>query len=308
MTTFRELEALVAVADMGSFERAAQSLATSQSAVSRLIKEFEDGFQRPLFNRDQRATRMTMEGQEVLRLARSILRHRAGLLDRFARSDLVAPTLRLGVTELAATTWLPRFVTRLKSRYPRVHIELETDSSPALHGRLRDGRLDVAFVIDIVRSTDMARIPVGTAQSGWYCAPQLTLPVTLALGDLERQTLLIQGPKTGAGAVMLAWFAKHGVRPGNVIHSDSLAALSGIAAAGLGIANLPRAVTVEPVRQGALHEIRLPAELPASNYIALVRIDAISAFHRNVVQLAQESCDFDTPFHADSADREPQDP
>jgi DNA-binding transcriptional LysR family regulator len=297
MTTFRELEALVAVVDSGSFERAAQNLETSQSAVSRLIKEFEGRFETALFNRDQRATRLTMEGQEVLRLARTILRHRASLLDRFASPDLVAPTLRLGVTELAATTWLPRFVSRLKDRWPRMRIELEIDSSPALHARLRDGQLDVAIVIDVVRSTDMARLPVGSAQFGWYCAPRLAVPSRLTPRELEHQTLLIQGPQTGAGVVMAAWLAQHGLRPGSVIHSDSLAALSGIAAAGLGIANLPRSIVAEPLRRGVLREVTLSVPSPASTYIALVRIDAISGFHRGVVELAQQSCDFDSAFH-----------
>lgn len=300
MTTFRELEALVAVADLGSFERAAQSLGTSQSAVSRLIKGFEEGFPSPLFNRDQRASRMTLEGEEVLRLARVILRHRASLLDRFANDEFMAPTLRLGVTELAATTWLPRFVTRVKARYPQARIELEIDSSPTLHGRVRDGRLDLAFVIDIVRSVNMARIPIGSTRFGWYCGPSLALPRTLALGDLERNTLLVQGPTTGAGALMSAWFAQHAIAPGNVIHSDSLAALTGIAAAGLGIASLPPAVALEPVQRGALLELHVPAPPPVSHYIALARIDAISALHRNVVELARACCDFETPFQRDA--------
>ena len=297
-TTFRELEAFVAVADMGSFDKAAQRLQTSQSAVSRLIKEFEGEFERPLFNRDQRSARLTMEGQEVLALARAILRHRAGMAERFASAELVTPTLRLGVTELVAVSWLPGLVARVRERYPRMHLELDVASSPLLHSRLREGRLDIAIVISVIRSTDMARLPIGSAQMGWYCAPGLHLPETLSPAEFERQTLLIQGSGTSAGSYLTAWFDKHDLRPDNVIHSDSLIALLGFAAAGLGLASLPRAVAHDSVRQGALREIKLTVGAPEFDYIALIRIDGISAFHRAVVQLMRECSDFNTPFQS----------
>jgi DNA-binding transcriptional LysR family regulator len=296
MTTFRELEALVAVAEMKSFEKAARHLRTSQSAVSRLIRDFEDGFQHPLFNRDQRSTRLTVEGQQVLGLARGILRHRTNLAERFSSPDLVMSTLRLGVTEAAAITWLPRFVSELRALHARLHLELDVASSPTLHTRLRDGQLDIAIVASVIRSTDMARFPIGTAHMGWYCAPRLGLPEALTAAEFERQTLLIQGPTSGAGTQLAAWFDERKLRPGNVIHSDSLMALLGVAAAGLGLASLPRAVAYEPLERGALREVKLALGAPALDYIALVRIDAIAAFHRSVVQLAQETCDFETPF------------
>lgn len=296
MTTFRELEALVAVADMGSFERAAVRLHTSQSAISRLIRELESGFQKPLFNREQRAAHLTIEGQEVLGLARAILRHRAGLLERFGSAELTTPTLRLGVTELTAISWLPSFVVLLRKRHAGLHLELDVASSPHLHARLRGGQLDIAIVASVIRSTDMTRFSVGTAEMGWYGAPHLGLPVTMDSAEFERQTLLMQAPSTGAGLQMATWLSARQLRPGNVIHSDSLMALSGMAAAGLGLASLPRAVAHEPVKRGALREVKLSVGLTALDYIALVRVDSISTFHRSVVRLAREQCDFNTPF------------
>jgi DNA-binding transcriptional LysR family regulator len=301
MTTFRELEALVAVADMKSFEKAASHLHTSQSAVSRLIGQLEGGFERPLFSREQRATRLTMEGEEVLALARAILRHRATLLERINRPELVLSTLRVGATEAAAITWLPRFVSRLGSRHPQLHLDLDIASSSALHARLRDGLLDVAIVADVIRTTGMARFPVGTADMGWFCAPQLDLPDRLALPEFESSTLLIQGAMSGAGAQLSTWFQEQKLRPGKVIHTDSLMALLGMAAAGLGLASLPRAVAHEALARGALREVHLATASPSLDYIALVRIDTITAFHRSIVALARECCDFALPFQVEAA-------
>lgn len=296
MATFREFEALVAVADLKSFEKAARHLQTSQSAVSRLIAQLEGGFERPLFSRDQRATRLTMEGEQALGLARAILRHRAGLLERINSPELVVSTLRLGATEAAAITWLPNYLSRLRARHPKLSLDLDISSSTALHARVRDGQLDVAVVADVIRSTGMARLPVGTAQMGWFCSPNLKLPVSLSSGEFERTTLLIQGAMSGAGAQLATWLQEQRLRPSSVIHTDSLMALLGMAAAGMGLASLPRGVAHDALARGALQEVRLPADSSSLNYVALVRIDSISAFHRSIVELARECCDFAVPF------------
>lgn len=238
-----------------------------------------------------------MEGQEVLRIARAILQQRASILDRFSNADVVATILRLGVTELASVTWLGGYIAKLRDRYPKMRIELQVHASPTLHALVRDGRLDVAIVVDVIRSTDMARIPVGVAKFGWYCAHELDLPESLTKEEFERQTILIQGVATGAGTHLSKWFELNDTFPKNTIHTDSLAALAGISAASLGLASLPKAMAAEPVERGVLREVRVPFTEMDLHYIALIRIDAISAFHRNVAQIAQESCDFNTPFH-----------
>ncbi len=298
MTTFRELEALVAAVDMGSFKGAARALNTSQSAVSRLIQEFEAGFAHPLFDRTQRTAKLTVEGQEVLRVARAALRQRATLAERFAQPGIIESMLRLGVTELAASTWLPRFVSQLRTRYPRLNLEVDVDSSPQLHSRVRNGKLDIALVVDSIRTQDMVRIPVGVAEVGWYCAPEISLPAVLTFADLERQTLLIQAATTGAGMRLSAWFLERSIRPASVIHCDSLMAISGMAAAGIGLANLPKSLAREALSRGALKEVSLPLEPPNLNYVALVKVESLTALHSAVITIAQECCDFSIPFHS----------
>jgi DNA-binding transcriptional LysR family regulator len=297
VTTFKQLEAFVAVVDLGSFEKAATSLETSQSNVSRQIASFEASFDVPLFNRDQRAVRLTMTGQEVLQLARGLLRQRSNLAERFVNPDLVSSTLRLGVTELAAMTWLGGFIAELRRRYPRMRLEPQVGSSAFLHSRVRDGQLDIAIVLSAVRTTEMARLPIGQAGFGWYCASALPISSTLTLTEFERQTLLLQGDVQSGGSVVGQWLQERNVHPTSSIPIDSLMALAGICAAGLGVAGMPRAMAQGPLQQGLLREIEIPIGAPRMEYIALVRIDAISDLHRSVAGLARARCDFATPFH-----------
>jgi len=298
MTTFRELEAFVAVVDMGSFEKAARSLGTSQSAVSRLINEFEQTFKHPLLSREHRTAQLTVQGQEVLRQARTILRQRANLMDRFVNPTLLEPVLRLGVTELAAVTWLGHFIGEMKARYPKLRVDLRVDSSPGLYGHMRDGKLDVAVVLDSTRSTNMARIPVGKVEFGWFCSTSMPLSGTLKLSSFEQQTLLLQGSTGGSGNRIESWLTEQGIKPANTIQTDSLAALAGLCVAGLGIASLPRVVLRDALKAKLVRQVKIPLGSPVMNYILLVRIDAISDFHRSVADVAAACCDFEKPMIA----------
>ncbi|UYO93162.1 LysR family transcriptional regulator [Pollutimonas sp. M17] len=293
MTTFRELEAFVAVADMGSFEKAARSLDTSQSSISRLIGEFEDGFKYPLFNRESRSARLTSKGKEVLRQARALLHQRAGLMERFANPEFLALTLRLGVTELTALTWLGAFVAEMKAKYPRIQLDFTVDSSSRLYTGMQDGQLDMAIASDLACPKNMVCIPIGSAAFGWYRASSLALPGSLSLPELERQTLLIQSAPGEIETQIESWLVDKGVKLTNTIRSDSLAALKGICMAGFGIASLPRAMVADMGNAGPLSEIRTSLGAPTMNYAILVRIDSLTALHHDVIELVKRHCVFD---------------
>jgi len=156
--TFLQLEALVAIADMGSFEAAGRKLGSVQSGVSRHVRELESRFPKPLFDRGSRSARLTVDGLEVLSQARTILQQRDALLSQYASEKVLRRSLRLGVTELAALTWLPGFIDVLRSTYPLVDVELEVGGVAAeLYEKLKLARLDLAIVPDTPRWEDMLR-------------------------------------------------------------------------------------------------------------------------------------------------------
>ena len=70
----RQLDAFVRVAECGSFRQAAQQLGQSQPALSGAIRRAEQTLGARLFDRDTRHVRITAVGQELLPIARRILR------------------------------------------------------------------------------------------------------------------------------------------------------------------------------------------------------------------------------------------
>ncbi|WP_432260907.1 LysR family transcriptional regulator [Cupriavidus sp. TMH.W2] len=302
MTTFKQLEAFVAIAEMGSFDGAAEQLDIAQSAVSRHIKEFEGGFGYPLFDRSGRTARLTLEGAEVLARSRDVLKKRDLLIEQFVRKDTLVRKLRLGVTELTAVTWLPRFVDAIRAQYPQVAIELEVEHSVPLHDRLRAGQLDLVVVPNAFDLTGLLRIRLAQVRNGWFCRPSLAIPTgKIRVAELGSYPLLMQGPQSGAGVLMRSWFAKNGLTPGNTLMSNSISALGGIAASGLGVVYMPEVVSRGLVEKGLLREVHATPGLPPIRYVALTRADSATPFHRAIATLAQRCCNFELPYEASAS-------
>ena len=141
----KQLEALVWVADLGSFRKAAQHLNTTQPNISARIAGLEQVLGVVLMQRDAGSVRMTEQGRAVLQEARGVLRSAEALVETAQRVDLIADRLRLGVTELIASTWLPDYLRRLKAAYPGVAVELTVDLSRKLDEGLEQNALDLAI-------------------------------------------------------------------------------------------------------------------------------------------------------------------
>jgi len=304
--TFPQLEALVAIADMGSFEAAGRKLGSVQSGVSRHVRELEAHFPRPLFDRGLRSARLTVDGLEVLSQARSILQQRDVLLSQYASEKILRRSLRLGVTELAALTWLPAFIEALRSAYPLVKVELEVGGVAAdLYEKLRLAQLDLAIVPDTPRWADMLRFPLANVRNGWFCSPTFSLKRRrLAVSELGQFTLLSQAGDSAAGHVMSKWLERNGVQPRSILTCNNFAALGGMASAGLGVACLPNAISDELVTLGMLREVHVGPVMPPVRYVAVARQDALTPFHRKVIALARATCNYRTRYQ-DVGAREP---
>ena len=69
-----QLRTFIAIAETGSFTRAAEVVHKTQSAVSMQMKRLEERIERPIFARDGRASKLTEDGQRLLDYARRLLR------------------------------------------------------------------------------------------------------------------------------------------------------------------------------------------------------------------------------------------
>jgi LysR family hydrogen peroxide-inducible transcriptional activator len=73
LVTLRQLQYAVAVADSGSFSKAAEICFADQSTVSQQVKVLEDRLGVQIFNRERYPLKLTVEGHEIVFQAREIL-------------------------------------------------------------------------------------------------------------------------------------------------------------------------------------------------------------------------------------------
>ena len=138
----RQLNAVVAVADHGSFSAAADALHTVQSNVSTHVARLERELGAPLIDRSN-GCRLTEEGQAVVERARRVAAELEALVaDVAALRHEVRGSVRLGVIGTTARWLVARLLSAMNDRHPNVHLTTSTSLEP----RLSAGELDLGVV------------------------------------------------------------------------------------------------------------------------------------------------------------------
>src|SRR3546814_15696956 len=130
----RHLQALVAVADTGTFGKAAEQLGFTQSAVSQQIAALERAVGTPVFDRPggPRPVRLTEAGEVLLEHARAVLTTlRGALADVDAMTSGTRGRLRVGTIHSVGTQVLPGLPPRFAFVRPQVGIEPHEPPPPA---------------------------------------------------------------------------------------------------------------------------------------------------------------------------------
>ncbi|MHB1445564.1 MAG: LysR family transcriptional regulator, partial [Acidimicrobiales bacterium] len=139
----RQLSAILALAEHGTFSAAADALGTVQSNVSTHIARLERELGTPLFDRSRGA--LTEEGRVVVARARRMMVEMEALVaDVAAVRNVVAGTVSLGMIGTTARWLAPTVLEEMGRLHPGVHLSVAEGTSAELADRLQAGRLDLA--------------------------------------------------------------------------------------------------------------------------------------------------------------------
>ncbi|HEV2369014.1 MAG TPA: LysR family transcriptional regulator [Acidimicrobiales bacterium] len=150
----RQLAAILAVADHGTFSAAADALGTVQSNVSTHVARLERELGAPLFDRSRGA--LTEEGVAAVERARRVMAEIDALVaDVAALRNVYTGHVRLGMIGTTARWLAPKLLQVVAERHPGVHLGVFEGSSAELSGRLLAGRLDMAVSMFPVGDGDL---------------------------------------------------------------------------------------------------------------------------------------------------------
>lgn len=298
MMTFKQLEAIYWVAKLGGFSQAAQKLHATQSAVSKRVLELESAFGTPMFDRTLRASRLTEKGEQMFAIAKDLLERRDEAIQMFAQAEQPEQSLRIGVTELTAMTWLPRFVTAVQTRFSKTLFEPDVDDSFSLRNKLLQDELDIVILPDLFEDSRISKTTVGRVRNAWMSKPGLLGQRSFHVHDIAAQRVLTQGGRSGTGLLYDEWFRAAGIHSSNRIVSNSLVAIIGMTVSGLGVAHLPQACLQPMIDMGMLEVLDVSPAVPDVPFVAAHKADRHSTVIDMLVETAQACCDFGQAFQA----------
>src|SRR5262249_1583686 len=142
-----QLRTFIAIAETGSFTRAAEVVHKTQSAVSMQMKRLEERLGRPMFARGGRSSKLSADGGRPLDYARRIVKLNVEALAAFSDAELTG-RVRLGVPDDYADRYLPEIMARFSRAYPSVELTVTCEPTVELVHRIDTNDLDLAIVTD----------------------------------------------------------------------------------------------------------------------------------------------------------------
>ena len=269
MTTLRQLEYLVTVAELGSFTRAAAELHVSQPTLSSQIAVLEREVGGPLLDRLPRTVRLTPAGRALIPHARAALTEARRTLSAARRAvGLEGGELSVAAVHSATLGLLPAPLRRWRRAHPGVRLELrEFRHGDELATAMRNGEADVAigptpsdWSGDVVELGDEELVIVLAGDdplSGWRG------PVELSV--LADRAWVHFAPGHGLGELLDEACTKAGFSPKVALRAEQTASAPLLAAAGLGPTLVPASIISESF-DGVIFATSPPTRRPLAVY------------------------------------------
>lgn len=282
------------VAQLGNMTKAAARLNLTQPALSGQVKRLEGELGNPLFDRHGRGLRLTAAGEAFRRHAaeavRSLERGREALA---ALGGLQAGTIAVGGGATSTTCLLPTVIGRFHGEHPGIRIHLREAPSRTITEAVIAGDLDLGVITLPVPSVfSSARLTV----TPWLLDELVLLaPPAHPLAqrrrfrwkDLDGQPLIAFESGSAVRQLLDRQLADHAVTPSVVMELRSIATITSLVAAGVGLGFVSR--LADAGRKG----LRC-GDRPLSRQLALVeredrgRSPAVAAFRAALLEYRPE--------------------
>ncbi len=291
--TLKQLEAFYWICRLGSFVAVADYLNATQSTISMRIHDLEESLGVSLFDRGGRSVRPTAKGRELLAYVERMMDLTSEIRQRVADPRILAGTVRLGVTDLIAVTWLSELVSAINTQLPLVVVELNVDLTLNQLRRLEAGELDMALLPGPVPRAELEHIPVGTVDFAWMASPKLGIaPGTYTADDFKKWPLLSLSRQSNLYGKLGSWFGSNDLTADRGHMCNSIGVLAAMTLAGLGVSYLPRERFQGEIERGQLQVIDTSPTLPALEYFAIYDRRTPQPLVYTIAQLAQEYSQF----------------
>jgi len=262
------------VANHKNITKASEELHISQPAISKSIKNLEDQLGGQLFVRTKRGVILTEEGKEFYNYIRQAIEYINNAENKF--TDLInleTGTIRIGISTTLTKEFLLPYLEKFHEKYPKIDIQIDTNITPELLHKLRNGLLDIVILNlkgksygDDLEIIKCKKVTDCFAANKKY---KDLIDKELSLKELNNYPLILQ-PKGSNTREFLDTFAReNGVTLKSGIELAGYSLVVEFTKIGLGIGYINKDYSKSLLQNKELFELNIKEKIP-SRYIGMV--------------------------------------
>ncbi len=224
--SYRQLEAVVTVAEWGNISHAAVQLSMSQPALSRMVSTVEGYFGVDLFDRDGRGVRLTDAGERLVDHARQALRHLNDMEDELRSLDgRMRGKICVVIPDAVGHSLFLPLVDHVTAGHPDVELRMMSAHPNNVPLVVSAGDADVGIASDAHQQGRLATQPLAVEHLHLIGPPEWDAPEQITVEAVASYQLALPAIQPGLRSVIDTTFASQGRLPNVVMELDSQDAL-----------------------------------------------------------------------------------
>jgi len=184
--TLRQLQVFLTVAQTGSISEAAKKLSMSQSAASGSLKELENRFNLPLYDRVGKRLKINSAGIKLQAKANELI-DRANEIESSLKGYTMPTQIRAGATMTVGNYTLVEYLAKFKQKYDSIAVQMAVANTEAVVDGVIQYQYDVGFIEGEVNHPDIDVVPWKKDEMILVCSPDNPFANQ---GDLSRNELV----------------------------------------------------------------------------------------------------------------------
>lgn len=250
---FDGIQAFVVIAELGGFNKAAEHLHVTQTALTRRVQKLEAYLGLRLLDRTTRYVELTAVGREFLPQAKAIVGEMTSAVNRLKdMSKNSRGSFTLACVPSMAAHMLPKLISEYAKTCPRNRIRLLDATSYEVRDAVLSNQAEIGIAIQGEKHPELAETPLFDDPLMFFCREphHLADKKAVSWSDMSNVDLIIVSNLTATRVFMDYQLAKRGISLSGAYEVQHHATAISLVAAGVGAAILPSSTFHEGDRPG----------------------------------------------------------
>ncbi len=282
---FRHLYAFWSVCRYGGFQKAAQKIAVSQSALSEQVSQLEEYLDENLLERTTRSLNITERGAALLTYADEIFSksHEINHIFRDKNETFLPTQVRIGMVGGISRNFVFRLLNQNLSGGNLTQMNIMDGSLDELNGLLKGFELDLVFSLEVPKKKDLHGLSYKSIESSPLCIagkPESIKKLRRRRSQPHSTELFMFNHQFEGDILEDSIRPKFNLECSVPVITDDISLLRFLANSGRGLAVLPEIGIQEDLNEGRLSRVRITEVPPVVFYAVFLK----NGFHRALIE------------------------